>query len=273
MTVTGTMWPAAPAPASAIRRRSAPPAAPSQARGAVLAAVDDSPLGLVVVRRAAAVAAAEERELVLVTVVPAGSAESVSGGLDRLARLAPAMDALAVEPVEVVAKYLARGGQRRRSRRVGATILRVAQAYGAEVIVIGLPDHEHRRDRSVSRRIAHGAPAATQVALVTRADAAGPYERPVAGEIRSSNLPAVSATTRLSAVERRRLAARAQHLQSVELPRLRRTLDSDRPLAGDTRGQTTAEYEAGLERLRALQHLLATTPRWSPRPTQGPHPT
>lgn len=258
MTMTGTMWPPAPAPASTTRRRPALPALPHQGRGAVLAAVDDSPLALVVARRAATVAAAEDRELVLVTVVPAGSAESVAGGLHRLARLAPAMDGLTVEPVEVVAKYLARGGQRRRSRRVGATILRVAREYGAEVIVIGLPDHEHRRDRSVSRRIAHGAPAATQVALVSRAAVPAPYERPVAGETRRTP-PAVPGMT---AVERRRLVARAQHLQSVELPRLRRALDGDRPLADDSRGQTTAQYEAGLERLRALQHLLATTPRW-----------
>jgi nucleotide-binding universal stress UspA family protein len=245
MTVTSTIRPTWPTP----------PVAAGQSRGPVLAAVDDSSLALPVVRRAAAVAAAEKRELVLVTVVP-------SGAPDPLVRLTPAIAGLAVQPLVVVAEYQARGGQRRRSRRVGATILRVARAQGAAVIVIGLPDHEHQRDRSVSRRIAHGAPAATRVALVTRTEAVGPYERPVTTEITETPLPARATHAAMDVAERRRVARRAHRLQSVELPRLRRALVSDALPSNTPRADIAARYEAGLTELRILQHQLDTTPPW-----------
>ncbi|MDX6228338.1 MAG: hypothetical protein QOI76_1728 [Frankiales bacterium] len=256
-----------PAPLTAVSPgrllRSAPTAALRQGRGAVLAAVDDSPLASAVVRRAAAVAAAENRELLLVTVVaastPASSRPSANGyaphvlspegrGLDLIARLAPAMTGVASEPRVVVAEYLARGGQRRQSRRVGATILRIARAHGAAVIVIGLPDQEHQRDRSVSRRVAHGAPAATRVALVSGPDAAGPYKA-----------PATATAAAVDAANRRQLAGRAHLLQSVELPRLRRALLSGGPLPSATREQLAVRYETALAQLRILQHLLDTT--------------
>ncbi|MDX6212181.1 MAG: Universal stress protein family [Frankiales bacterium] len=251
-------------------------------RGAVLAAVDDSPLALPVLRRAAAVAAAENRELVLLTVVPSPAPEAGHESppptedhrLDSLAQLAAAMTGFAVEPRVLVADYLARGGQRRQSRRVGATILRVARACGAAVIVVGLPDQERQRDISVSRRVAHGAPAAMRVALVTGADTGGPQQDGLlpAGPTVSRSadhrgspvplLPAVAGIAAMDAADRRQLAGRAQRLQSVELPRLRRALLSGTPLPSGTRAEITRRYETGLEQLRILQHLLDTTARY-----------
>jgi nucleotide-binding universal stress UspA family protein len=257
MTLTSTTRPAPLAPVTLNgRRRSAPTVAAGQSRGAVVAAVDDSSLALAVVQRAAAVAAVEERPLVIVTVVPSSEADGPRPALDSFARLAQAVTGSAVEPRVVVAEYLARGGQRRQSRRVGATILRVAQAHAAAVIVVGLPDREHQRDRSVSRRVAHGAPAAMRVALVTRTEVAEPYERPLT----ATPLPA--ALVAIDVAERRRVARRAQQLQSVELPRLRRALVSDTPLTSKARAQIAARYEAGLAQLRILQHQLDTTPPW-----------
>jgi K+-sensing histidine kinase KdpD len=162
MTLTSTTRPAPLAPLTPVtlggRRRSAPTGAAGQSRGAVVAAVDDSSLAPAVVRRASALAAAEERALVIVTVVPSSAADGPRPALDSLARLAQAVTGFAVEPRVVVAEYLARGGQRRQSRRVGATILRVAQAHAAAVIVVGLPDQEHQRDRSVSAGLRTGRP-------------------------------------------------------------------------------------------------------------------
>jgi hypothetical protein len=265
MTLTSTTRPARLAPLTPVtlggRRRSAPTVAAGQSRGAVVAAVDDSSLALAVVRRASALAAAEERALVIVTVVPSSAADGPRPALDSLARLAQAVTGFAVEPRVVVAEYLARGGQRRQSRRVGATILRVAQAHAAAVIVVGLPDQEHQRDRSVSRRVAHGAPAAMRVALA-RPETDGAYERPHSTGAASTPLPARAAIAAMDAADRRQLAARAHRLQSVELPRLRRALVSDAPLSSGARGHVAARYEAGLAQLRVLQHLLDTSPPW-----------
>ncbi len=254
-----------PTPVFSAETRPLQPSALSQTShlsAAVLAAVDDSPLAAAVVGRAAALAVAENRELVLLTVVPAGSPASA---LDTVTRLAATVSALALEPRVMAAEYLARGGQRRQSRRIGATILRAARAAGAAVIVVGLPDEEHGRDRSVSRRVAHGAPAATRVTLVTRPAATeggeGLVEAYLAFDSRAVALPRPPGTPYghpLHAAHRRQLARRAARLQSVELPRLRRALLSSVRLPSGERDEMARRYEAGLQQLRTLQHLLDT---------------
>ncbi len=236
--------------------------------GAVLAAVDDPGLAVPVARRAAEQAQRSGRRLVVVVVIPVGGGRLGDGGRladavedydDALAmadRIRPAIEESGVVCRLEVRGYRARGGPRRRARRIATAVLHAARQAGATVLVLGQRRHRGAAGASVATRIAHGAPAGVQV-IVEQLGAPDGAERarPAAGVAPAAAPPAAGALgpepVVLTAEGRRLLAARARRLQARVLPELRAAL-ADR----DRDGRVDADYERTASELWRLCVLV-----------------
>jgi Transcription elongation factor, GreA/GreB, C-term len=190
-------------------------------------------------------------------VVPVADAHSLQGGgrlpgglddEDALAiarRVGPTLDALAVAYQLEIRGYLARGGPRRRARRIAATVVRVARQTGAEVIAVGQRHDRAPAGASVPARIAKGASAHVLVsfarpaprrsadAVRSHADGVPAAAGDLAGVARAGRPVGDPSEVILTRQGRHLLAARARRLRAHVLPELRAAL-ADR--ARDERG-------------------------------------
>jgi transcription elongation GreA/GreB family factor len=242
-----------------------------------LAAIHDAKLAAAVTQRAGEHARAEGRRVVVVALVPIGDVHGLDpggrlpGSLDDyddalaiIRTVEPALETLRIAYKVELRGYLARGAPRRRARRQAATVLRVAEQVGAEVITVGRPRGRAASGTDVAVRIVGGAPAHLQVSVVSAtqpAQAAGRAHRSAAirsfaaqemGSILADQLaigdPDALVLTRQG---RRLLAERAHRLRAHVLPELRAALD-DR----ERDGHVDADYQRALDQLRRLSWMV-----------------